>query len=97
MSTLRITMEAYPQLKADSQFTNLFTTLEGSENRIRVEIKNYNDAIAGYNLKVRSFPYGKLFSGMFGFSAKERINPPEGKDIKSVPNVDKLLDIGNTK
>ena len=94
MSTLKITMEAYPQLKADSQFTNLFTTLEGSENRIRVEIKNYNDAIAVFNLKVRSFPYGKLLSGAFGFSAKERINPPEGKDIKSVPDVNKILDIG---
>lgn len=94
MSTLKITMEAYPQLKADSQFTNLFTTLEGSENRIRVEIKNYNDAVAVFNLQVRSFPYGKFLSGMFGFSAKERINPPEGKDIKSVPNVDKLLQMG---
>lgn len=94
MATLKITMEAYPQLKADSQFTNLFTTLEGSENRIRVEIKNYNDAVAGYNLKVRSFPYGKMFSSIFGFSQKDRINPPEGKDIKSVPNVDTLLDMG---
>lgn len=94
LSTLKITMEAYPQLKADTQFTSLFTTLEGSENRIRVEIKNYNDAVAGYNLQLRSFPYGKLLSGMFRFSVKERINPPEGKDIKSVPNVDKMLDIG---
>ena len=94
MATLKVTMEAYPTLKADTQFTNLFTTLEGSENRIRVEIKNYNDAVAGYNLSVRGFPYGKLFSGMFGFSEKERINPPEGKDIKSVPNVDQLLNIG---
>ncbi|EKD30086.1 MAG: LemA family protein [uncultured bacterium (gcode 4)] len=94
LSTLKITMEAYPQLKADTQFTNLFTTLEGSENRIRVEIKNYNDAIAVYNLQVRSFPYGKIFSGIFGFSAKERINPPEEKEIKVVPDVENLLDIG---
>lgn len=57
LSTLKITMEAYPLLKADTQFTNLFTTLEGSENRIRVEIKNYNDSVAVYNLQVRSFPY----------------------------------------
>lgn len=93
MSTLKITMEAYPQLKADSQFTNLFTTLEGSENRIRVEIKNYNDAVTGYNLSVRSFPYGKILSPIFGFSTKERINPPEGKEIKAVPDVDKLLEM----
>lgn len=94
LSTLKITMEAYPQLKADTQFTNLFTTLEGSENRIRVEIKNYNDAVAVYNLQVRSFPYGKIFSGIFGFSAKERINPPEEKEIKAVPDVENMLDIG---
>lgn len=92
MSAIRVTIEAYPQLKADGQFTNLFTTLEGSENRIRVEIKNYNDAIAAYNLSVRSFPYGKIFSPVFGFAEKARITPPEGKDIKSVPNVDKLLE-----
>ena len=94
MATLKVTMEAYPQLKADTQFNNLFTTLEGSENRIRVEIKNYNDAVATYNLSVRSFPYGKLLSGMFGFSQKDRINPPEGKEIKAVPDVNKLLDSG---
>ena len=94
MSTIKVTLEAYPQLKADTQFTNLFTTLEGSENRIRVEIKNYNDAVGQYNLNIRAFPYGKLFSGMFGFVQKDRINPPEGKDIKSVPNVDSLLDSG---
>lgn len=97
LSTLKITMEAYPELKADTQFSNLFTVLEGSENRIRVEIKNYNDAIAGYNIKVRSFPYGKILSPIFGFSQKDRINPPEDKDIKSAPDVGTLLDTENTK
>lgn len=97
LSTLKITMEAYPELKADTQFSNLFTVLEGSENRIRVEIKNYNDAIAGYNIKVRSFPYGKILSPIFGFSQKDRINPPEDKDIKSTPDVGTLLDTENTK
>lgn len=94
MSTIKVTLEAYPELKADTQFTNLFTTLEGSENRIRVEIKNFNDAVAGYNIAVRAFPYGKIFSPIFGFAQKERINPPEDKEIKAVPNVDNLLDIG---
>ncbi len=92
MATLKITVEAYPTLKADTQFTHLFTTLEGSENRIRTAIKDYNDTVATYNLKIRSFPYGKLFSSMFGFNQMERILPPEGKDIKSVPNVENLLD-----
>ncbi|MDD2515634.1 MAG: LemA family protein [Candidatus Gracilibacteria bacterium] len=91
MSSLKVTVEAYPQLKADTQFTNLFTTLEGSENRIRVAIKDYNDNIVSYNLKARSIPYGFFFSKMFGFNEKERINPPEGKEIKAVPDVDNLL------
>ena len=56
MGGLKITLEAYPELKADTQFTNLYTTLEGSENRIRTAIKDYNDRIVPYNLKVRSFP-----------------------------------------
>lgn len=88
---LRVTVEAYPELKADTQFTNLFVTLEGSENRIRTEILNYNNMIASYNLKVRSFPRGKLLSGMFGFEQKDRITPPADKEIKDVPDVDNLL------
>ena len=67
MGGLRVTLEAYPQLKADTQFNNLYVTLEGSENRIRTEILNYNNMIVDYNLKVRSFPRGKLFSSIFGF------------------------------
>lgn len=88
---LKVTVEAYPQLKADAQFTNLYVTLEGSENRIRTEIMNYNNMVIAYNLKVRTFPWGKLFSGLFGFSEKERITPPADKDIKAVPDVENLL------
>lgn len=88
---LKVTVEAYPQLKADTQFNNLYVTLEGSENRIRTEIMNYNNMVIDYNLKVRTFPWGKLFSGLFGFEEKARITPPEDKDIKQVPDVDALL------
>lgn len=92
MASLKISVEAYPNLKGNEQFTNLFTNIEGSENRIRVAIKDYNDAIISYNLSVRSFPRGKLISSLTGFKEKERILPPESKDIKTVPNVDALLD-----
>lgn len=91
MGGLKVTVEAYPELKADQQFTNLYTTLEGSENRIRTEIMNYNNMVIDYNLKVRTFPWGKLFSAIFGFSEKERITPPADKDIKAVPDVENLL------
>jgi LemA protein len=49
-------MEAYPQLKADTQFTNLYTTLEGSENRIRTAIKDFNDMAGPYNARLKLFP-----------------------------------------
>ena len=65
LAGIRVAAEAYPELKADQQFNNLFTTLEGSENRIRTEIKNYNDQVVNYNLKVRSFPWGKIYSSLF--------------------------------
>lgn len=91
MGGIKVTLEAYPELKANEQFTNLYTTLEGSENRIRTEIMNYNNMIVDYNLKVRSFPWGKIFSGLFGFEEKARMTPPADKDIKAVPDVDAML------
>ncbi len=90
MGGIKVNLEAYPQLKADAQFTNLYTTLEWSENRIRTAIKDYNDAVVGYNTKTRKFPRG-LLGRVFGFSPMDRITPPEGKDITSVPDVDALL------
>lgn len=91
LSQVKLTVEQYPNLKADQQFTALFTELEGSENRIRVAIKDYNDSVGTYNIKVRSLPWGRLFGAIFGLQAKERIAPAEGKDYKAVPNVDQLL------
>lgn len=91
LSTVKLTVEQYPELKADTQFTALLTELEGSENRIRTAIKDYNDTVSWYNLKVRSFPRGKLFGGLFWFHEKERITPPTEKAIKDVPNVEELL------
>ncbi len=91
LSQVRLTVEQYPTLKADQQFMALFTELEGSENRIRVAIKDYNDNVGTYNVKVKSLPWGRLFSAIFGLSPKERIAPAEGKDYKAVPDVDALL------
>lgn len=91
LSTVKLTVEQYPTLKADTQFTALLTELEGSENRIRTAIKDVNDTIGTYNLKVRSFPRGILFSGFFWFQQKERLTPPAEKAIKEVPDVEALL------
>lgn len=61
--------EAYPDLKADTQFLNLQTQLEGTENRIATERGRYTDIVRQYNVAVKSFP-ANLWAGIFGFSAK---------------------------
>ena len=88
---IRVSLEAYPLLKADTQFNNLYITLEWSENRIRTAIMDYNDEVATYNLKTRSFPRWIIFGRITWFVTKTRINPPADKNIKEVPNVDQLL------
>lgn len=61
--------EAYPELRATQQFSDLSAQLESTENRITVARKDFNDAVQEYNSKIRSFPTN-LTSGMFGFKAK---------------------------
>lgn len=61
--------ENYPELRATQQFADLSAQLEGTENRITVARKDFNDAVQQYNGKVRSFP-NNLTAGMFGFKQK---------------------------
>ena len=61
--------EAYPDLKADTQFTNLQTVLEGTENRIATERGRYAEIVKQYNVAVKRFP-ANIWAGIFGFSAK---------------------------
>lgn len=65
LSKLMVVMEAYPDLKANQNFRDLQAQLEGTENRIAVERKRFNDAAKDYNTYLRSFPtniIGKMFS-----------------------------------
>lgn len=62
--------EAYPDLKANENFMNLQTQLEGTENRIATERKRYNDAVKEYNVKIRRFP-ATIVAGIAGFDKKE--------------------------
>jgi LemA protein len=62
--------EAYPDLKANQNFLALQQQLEGTENRITVERKNYNEAVQDYNTYVRRFPTN-LYAGIFGFRARQ--------------------------
>lgn len=61
--------EAYPDLKADTQFINLQTQLEGTENRIATERGRYTDAVRTYNVAVKRFP-ANIWASIFGFKAK---------------------------
>lgn len=61
--------EAYPDLKASNNFVELQAQLEGCENRIAVARKDFNEAVRGYNLKVKRFP-SNILAGLFGFDQK---------------------------
>ena len=61
--------ENYPDLKANQNFSELQAQLEGTENRISVSRKNYNETVQTYNLSVRRFP-ANIVAGMFGFDKK---------------------------
>jgi len=69
LGRLLMVTENYPDLKANANFVELQTQLEGTENRIKVARDRFNDIVTRYNKKVRRFP-GSLFAGIFGFSQK---------------------------
>jgi LemA protein len=69
--------ENYPDLKANQNFLELQAQLEGTENRIAVERKNFNEAAKKYNTYIRKFPQS-LLSGVFGFDKKPYFEAEEG-------------------
>lgn len=69
--------EAYPDLKANKNFSDLQEQLEGTENRIATERMRYNKAVQAYNNKVLRFP-GNIFAGMFNFEKKDMFKAEEG-------------------
>lgn len=71
--------EAYPDLKASQNFSELQAQLEGTENRIAVERKNYNEAARKYNTSIRVFPRN-IIASMTGFTAKGYFEASEGAE-----------------
>lgn len=71
--------ENYPDLKANQNFLELQAQLEGTENRINVARKNFNDAAQAYNTAIRRFPKS-LFAGMFGFDKRAYFEAAEGSE-----------------
>ena len=64
-----VSVEKYPNLKAVESYQTFLAQYEGSENRILVERKRYNEMVQDYNKSIRSFP-GNLIAGWFGFEPK---------------------------
>ncbi|MCE7069237.1 MULTISPECIES: LemA family protein [Dyadobacter] len=79
LSRLLVTVEQYPQLKANQNFLDLQAQLEGTENRITVARNDFNTVVKDYNQEVRTFP-NNLFAGIFGFSQKGYFTAAAGSD-----------------
>lgn len=84
LSRLLLLQERYPDLKANQNFLKFQDSLEGTENRIAVERKRYNEAVQILNTYVRTF-YGRLFAAFAGVDKAEYYELPEGQ--AEVPKV----------
>jgi LemA protein len=79
LSRLLVTVENYPQLKANENFLQLQAQLEGTENRISVERKKFNEVVQTYNTTIKRFP-ASMMAGMFGFGEKQYFKAIQGAD-----------------
>lgn len=84
LSRLLVTVESYPDLDTEA-FKGMMSELEGTENRIAVARKDYNDSVKVYNIAVRKFP-GMFFAGIFGFDQKPTFEAKQGAE--DAPKVD---------
>lgn len=85
LSRLLVTVERYPELKANQNFLNLQTQLEGTENRIKVSRNDFNASVQSYNQTVRKFP-NNIFAGMFGFNVRQPFQADPG--AQTAPRVE---------
>lgn len=79
LSRLLVVVEKYPDLKANEGFLNLQSQLEGTENRISVSRKRFNEAVQGYNAAILGFP-SNMIANIFGFQEKAYFKSAEGAD-----------------
>lgn len=84
LNNLLVIVENYPDLKASANFTQLADELAGTENRIAVARRDYNDAVQSYNTAIRKFPTS-LVAGLFGFAQKDYFRASDG--AQDVPDV----------
>jgi LemA protein len=79
LSRLLVVVEKYPDLKATEGFRDLQAQLEGTENRISVERRDFNTAVQAYNTAIKSFP-AVFYAGAFGFAPKPYFTATAGSD-----------------
>jgi LemA protein len=87
LSRLMAVSENYPNLKADTQFRDLQSQLEGTENRITVARQRYIASVQEYNVLARSFPTN-LTAKMFGYQPKPSFTVENERSISTAPKVD---------
>lgn len=80
LSRLLVTVEKYPELKANENFLQLQAQLEGTENRISVERRKFNQSVQGYNTTIRRFP-ANIVANFTGFNEKQYFQAVEGSDV----------------
>lgn len=85
LSRLLVVVERYPDLKSDANFRQLADELAGTENRLAVARKDYNEAVQGYNTKIKRFPTA-IWARMFGFPQKDYYRAAPGAETP--PQVD---------
>lgn len=79
LSRLLVSVERYPELKANQNFRDLQSQLEGTENRINVVRDRYNEAVNAYDIKKHKFPT-VIFASLFGFEDMARFKAEEGAE-----------------
>ncbi len=87
LSKLMVVVERYPELKANQNFLELQSQLEGTENRINVERDRYNEKVNIYDIHTTKFP-GKILAGMFGFKEMARYKSDAGSENAPDVNFD---------
>lgn len=85
LGRLMVVVERYPELKANQNYRDLQTQLEGTENRISVERRRFNETVQGYNSTLRTFPT-VMIAGMYGFQQRPYFEATA--EAQQVPKVD---------
>jgi len=88
LSRLMLVVERYPDLKANQNFLELQSQLEGSENRIAVERKRFNESAQSYNTRIKQFP-AVIVARFFGFNEKQYFQSTPGSEKPPVVNFGK--------